>query len=321
MTLGRSWARCPAAHDERGPRTLESRAVGCLVGLGCGDALGGAVEFRNREDLDRSFPDGIREITGGGPHGLAPGEETDDTQMALAIARACTADGIDLDRVAANFLAWYRSAPKDMGNATRHALALMDQGVPWREAGDRLQRRTPGGVAGNGTVMRCAPLALRFRADRVRLVQASLDTARMTHADPRATWGAVALNQAIVYLLDGNAVDTVGRAAVDGIEEPAVVRAIQSVPSLSRDDLRSGGYVLDTLAASFWSLLNTDEAEEAIVTAVGLGADTDTTGAVTGALAGALYGVEAIPERWRRVLLVNDELERLARQLIAWGSG
>lgn len=300
--------------------TLESRAVGCLVGLGCGDALGGAVEFRSREDLDWSFPDGVREIMGGGPHRLEPGEVTDDTQMALAIARACTAEGIDLDMVASNFVAWYRSGPKDIGIATGRALAMMSEGIGWREAGARLQRETPGGVAGNGAIMRCAPLALRFRTDRDRLVQASIDTARMTHADPRATWGAVALNQALVHLLDGDAVDDILDAAGSGVGEPAVVDAVRAVPDMSRDDLRSGGYVLDTLAASLWCIRNSDGPEEAIVAAVGLGDDTDTTGAVTGALAGAAYGIEAIPARWRGMLLVHDELERLARQLVIWNA-
>ena len=100
---------------------LQDRAVGCLLGLACGDALGGAVEFRDRADLDRSFPDGVRDITGGGPHRLETGEYTDDTGMALAIARACTAGGIDLDAVAANFVTWYRSGPKDIGIATTQA--------------------------------------------------------------------------------------------------------------------------------------------------------------------------------------------------------
>ncbi|HEV2067982.1 MAG TPA: ADP-ribosylglycohydrolase family protein, partial [Thermomicrobiales bacterium] len=298
--------------------TRESRAVGCLVGLGCGDALGGAVEFRSRDDLDRSFPRGVREIMGGGPHRLEPGEVTDDTQMALAIARACTVEGIDLDLVASNFVEWYRSGPKDIGIATRNALALISQGVPWREAGERLQRASQQGVAGNGTVMRCAPLALRFRNDRQRLVLASLDTSRMTHADPRATWGAVALNQAIVHLLDGGDPEGILDVAVSDIEEPAVADAILSVPGMSRGDLRSGGYVLDTLTSSFWCVVNRSGVEEAIVAAVSLGDDADTTGAVTGALAGAAHGVEAIPERWRNRLLVLDELDYLARQLIAW---
>jgi len=82
------------------------RAIRCLLGLACGDAMGGAVEFRDRADLYRSYPDGIRDIFGGGPHQLERGEHTDDTAMAPAIARACTEEGIDLHTVAANFVAW-----------------------------------------------------------------------------------------------------------------------------------------------------------------------------------------------------------------------
>ena len=297
---------------------LAHRAEGCLLGLACGDALGGAVEFRNRADIARSFPAGVREIIGGGPHRLERGEITDDTHMAIAIARACDADGIDLDRVVANFLTWYRSGPKDIGNATRQALGLLDDGVPLFEAAERLQRTSTIGTAGNGTVMRCAPVAIRFRSDRPRMIEASIDTARITHADPRATWGAVALNQAIVHLLDGGSPGTVLGAAVEGIEERRVVEAIDRVPQLQYETLRSGGFVLDTLATSLWCLLNRPSAEEAIVTAVTLGDDADTTGAVTGALAGAAWGVAALPERWLAVLQVRDEVGELARSLLAW---
>ena len=295
-----------------------NRAEGCLLGLACGDALGGAVEFRTRADVARSFPGGVREITGGGPHSLELGEITDDTHMAIAIARACDANGIDLDRVAANFLTWYRGGPKDIGNATRQALRLLDTGVPWSEAAERLQRESTMGTAGNGTVMRCAPVAVRFRSDRARLIQASIDTARMTHADPRATWGAVALNQAIVHLLNGGSLGDVLGAAVKGIKEQKVVKAIDQVPTLEYQSLRSGGFVLDTLATSFWCLLNRPSAEEAIVTAVTLGDDADTTGAVTGALAGAAWGAAAMPARWLAVLQVRDEVRELARSLAAW---
>lgn len=120
--------------------SLTERYRGCLLGLACGDALGGAVEFRTRDDLARAFPDGVRAILGGGPHGLEIGEVTDDTAMALAIARACTPEGIDIEAVAANFLSWYRSRPKDIGIATRQAFAFLDQGLPWHEAGERLNR-------------------------------------------------------------------------------------------------------------------------------------------------------------------------------------
>jgi len=297
---------------------LEDRAVGCLLGLACGDALGGAVEFRDRADLDRSFPAGVRDITGGGPHRLETGEYTDDTGMALAIARACTAGGIDLDAVAANFVTWYRSGPKDIGIATTQALELISQGVPWQEAGERLQRNSRQGVAGNGTVMRCAPLALRFRSDRERLRWSSIETSRMTHADPRATWGAVALNQGIDHLLDGGDRSGLVDAAVNGIADERVTDAIVRAPGMMRNDVVSGGYVLDTLNAAFWSLLTTESAEEAIVRAVALGSDADTTGAVTGALAGTLYGASTLPARWLDVLHDVADIRALAIQLVGW---
>ncbi len=299
---------------------LQDRATGCLLGLACGDALGGAVEFRDRSDLDRMYPEGIRDILGGGPHQLARGEYTDDTAMALALARGCNGAGIDLDLVAANFVAWFRSEPKDIGIATAQALRSIDQGVPWQEAGERLQHNSETGVAGNGTVMRCAPLALRFRSDRERLRWSSIETSRMTHADPRAVWGAVALNQGIVHLLDGG--DRLGlvEAAVQDIADRRVVDAIIRAPGMIRDHVMSGGYVLDTLNAAFWSVLSTHSAEEAIGRAVALGSDADTTGAVTGALAGSLYGASALPRRWLAVLHNVEEIRALATQLIAWDS-
>lgn len=298
--------------------TLRERYEGTLLGLAAGDALGGSVEFMPRSAIRRAFPDGVREITGGGPHDLRRGEITDDTAMALAIARACTRDGIDLDQVAANFLEWFRSDPKDIGITTSRALSKMDADVPWREIGDLMLAETPQKLAGNGSVMRCAPVALRFRHDREALRQVSLETARMTHPDPMATWGAVALNQAIAWLLDGGALDDVRDAAVDGVENEDVVRAIREAVDRDYADVASSGFVLDTLGASFWAIAHRDSAEEAIVTAVSMGDDSDTTGAVTGALAGACHGVSALPERWLSVLEPRDELVELADRLHAW---
>ena len=298
--------------------SLRERYEGTLLGLAAGDALGGSVEFMPRSAVLRAHPNGVRDITGGGPHDLRKGEVTDDTAMALAIARACTPEGIDLDQVAANFLQWYRSDPKDIGITTSRALAKMDAGVPWREIGDRMMAETPRKLAGNGSVMRCAPVALRFRSDRERLRRVSIDTARMTHPDHMATWGSVALNQGIAWLLDGGSLDGLVPAAIDGVENEDVLRAIQESVNRKYDDVTSTGFVLDTLRASFWSITNRDSAEEAIVTAVSMGDDTDTTGAVTGALAGALYGVDALPERWLSVLEPRDELIELAGNLLAW---
>ena len=299
---------------------LERRAAGCLLGLACGDALGGTVEFMPRQEVASRYPDGLRDIVGGGPHRLEPGEYTDDTAMALAISRACTADGIDLDAVAAGFVDWYRSGPKDIGNATANALRLLDRGVPWQDAGEQLQAASRDGVAGNGTVMRCAPIAIRFLTDPKRLRKASIETSRMTHADPRATWGAVALNQAIAWLLEGGEIAGAQAAAVADVDDMRVVAALGAVPHISRDDICSGGYVLDTLQAAFWCLERSESAEEAIVQAVMLGDDADTTGAVAGALAGAAYGVDRLPDRWLAVLHDRDEIRELALQLAGWST-
>jgi len=298
--------------------TLRERYDGVLLGLAAGDALGGSVEFMPRSAVLRAHPNGVREITGGGPHDLRRGEVTDDTAMALAIARACTAEGIDLDQVAANFLEWYRSDPKDIGITTSRALAKMDAGVSWHEIGDRMMAETPQKLAGNGSVMRCAPIALRFRSDRERLRRASIDTSRMTHPDPMATWGSVALNQAIAWLLNGGSLDGAIAAAIEGVENEDVVKVITGSVDRPYDAVTSSGFVLDTLGASFWALAHRDSAEEAIVTAVSMGDDTDTTGAVTGALAGAYYGAAALPERWLSVLEPRDELVDLAGRLLAW---
>ncbi len=304
--------------DMAGP-SLAERYLGCLVGLACGDALGGPFEFRSRADIAREHPDGPREFTGGGWLSLAPGEITDDTQMTLALARACGADGLDIDRLVAEFVAWYRSNPKDIGVTTRSALSRLARGESWEEAGEAVQREAGAkGAAGNGTVMRCAPVGMRFRRDPRGLVRASVDSARITHADPRCTWGAVAVNQAIAHLLDGGDITGTPEAAIIGVPEERVRDAVSGAGGTERDALRAGGYVLDTIRSAFWCMAHHQGFEETVIAAVALGDDADTTGAVTGALVGAAYGVAAIPARWRDAVQHRAELEGLAASLLAW---
>lgn len=298
--------------------SLEERYLGSLIGLACGDALGGPVEFQSRSQMDQRFPDGLREFIGGGWLSLAPGEITDDTQMTLDVARSlCAYPAGDMTDLAARFLAWRTSDPKDIGNTTRDAIERLAHGVAWHEAGEQtVQHRGPRASAGNGAIMRCAPVALRFRADPVRRRTISIDVSRITHAHPQCTWASVAINQTLAALLDGASIAVAIDSGRTDIEDDAVCLAIEQVSFASRDEIRAGGYVLDTMGAAFWSLLQTDSFEEALVTAVGLGDDTDTTGAVTGALAGAYYGIEAIPVRWREQVQYADELSSLARQLL-----
>ncbi|MGH2562303.1 MAG: ADP-ribosylglycohydrolase family protein [Thermomicrobiales bacterium] len=296
---------------------LADRYRGCLLGLACADALGGPVEFLSRAEIARLHPNGPREFTGGGWLHLAPGEITDDTQMTLALARSLADGGpLDMADIAARFVAWADSKPKDIGSTTRGALDLLAQGVPWDEAGERIQQAAlPRGAAANGSVMRCAPIALRFRGDLPGLVQASIATSRVTHADPRCTWGTVAVNQAIAYLLDGGSIRDAIAAAVVDVPETRVVEAVYTASRRGRDEIRSGGFVLDTIVAAFWSLSSNDSFEETVVASVALGDDADTTGAVAGALAGAHYGASAIPTRWLELLQPRVELVALADRL------
>jgi ADP-ribosyl-[dinitrogen reductase] hydrolase len=297
---------------------LTGRYRGCLLALACGDALGGPVEFGSRADIAAEHPDGVRDFIGGGPWRLAPGEVTDDTQMTLALARSLARGGAyDMNDVAKQFVAWMRSGPKDIGNQTHAALALINDGMSWEDAGKHIQREAlPKGAAGNGSIMRCAPVALRFRTEPEAIVQASIDTSRITHSDPRCTWSCVAVNQAITHLLNGGSLDTVVEVAASGVAETRVVDAVTKAGGLARDEVRSGGYVLDTLTAAFWSLLTHGSLEETLVAAVALGEDTDTTAAVAGAMAGAYYGVEAIPGRWLEQLEPREELIALADRLL-----
>jgi ADP-ribosyl-[dinitrogen reductase] hydrolase len=297
---------------------MADRYRGCLLGLACGDALGGPVEFKSRDWIAERYPSGVRDFVGGGWLHLAPGEITDDTQMTLALARSLAEGGrLDAEDVGRQFLSWYRSRPKDIGNTTRAALAYLDAGMPWDDAGDQVQREAGAkGAAGNGAVMRCAPVALRYRADPGSVRSASIDTSRITHADPRCTWSAVAVNQAIVHLLAGGDLAGLARSATAGIDEPRVVEAVERAGGLGRDTVRSGGYVLDTVTAACWALLHHDTLEETIIAAVSLGDDADTTGAVAGALAGARYGAAAIPDRWLKLLQPREELTDLADRLL-----
>jgi ADP-ribosyl-[dinitrogen reductase] hydrolase len=297
--------------------SLMDRYLGTMLGLACGDALGGPVEFRSREDIAAEFPGGVREFIGGGWLSLAPGEVTDDTQQTLILADALTAEGLDLEGFARGLIAWLKGNPKDIGDTTRIALNALAAGVPPLEAGAvALAQRGERGAASNGALMRCAPLALRFVGDPERLVRASLDSARVTHAEERAAWATVALNQALVHLLrDGDLADAPG-AAVENIPNSELRGVILSAAHRQRDEVRAKGFVLETIGAAFWSLLHSESAREAIELAVAFGDDADSTGAVTGALAGAHYGAIQLPGSWLEGVQFREQLEAEALRLL-----
>jgi ADP-ribosyl-[dinitrogen reductase] hydrolase len=294
---------------------LRDRYRGALVGSAVGDALGATVEFKSRAEIVRTHGQ-LRDIIGGGWLRLRAGEVTDDTQMALCIARSLAERGeFDGDDIAARFVDWYRSNPPDIGNTTRDALVRLASGVPWQEAGQQTHEAMRPRDASNGSVMRCAPVALMARADPQANARYSVDSSRITHANPLCIAGCIALNAGIAALLSDPATDALS-VAINVTDNVTVRESLRSAPEHTPESLDAGGYVLATLQSSFWAMANHDALEETIIAAVNLGDDADTTGAVAGALAGARWGYNAIPERWLDVLIGRDELVELADRLL-----
>ncbi|GAC1561921.1 MAG: ADP-ribosylglycohydrolase family protein [Herpetosiphon sp.] len=304
------------------PDELKDRFRGVLLGLATGDALGGPVEFMNRYEIIQKRGKPVRDMIGGGTFKLAPGETTDDTAMARALAESLAARGaFDCDDVAQHYVAWIQTNPKDVGVTTRRSLEAWQKGVTVPNGAMGVHRLLGGRSAGNGTVMRCAPIALRFLYDERKLIDASRDDALITHFDAQAWTGSVAINMLITRLCRGHDIPTAIRDVAQHIAQlpKATVSVAQVLEKIAGDEdsrtLPTTGFVLDTLRIAVWSLLRSQDFEEAVVAAVNCGGDSDTQGAVSGALAGARWGYKAIPQRWLDVLWGRDELVGLADRL------
>ncbi len=294
---------------------LRNRYRGALVGSAVGDALGATVEFMSRAEIARQFGQ-LREIIGGGWLNLPAGEVTDDTQMALCIATSLAEHGkFSGDDIAVRFVEWYRSNPPDIGNTTRDALVRLAADVPWQDAGQQTHEKLRPRDASNGSVMRCAPVALFARGDEEANRRYSEDSSRITHANPLCVDGCVALNAAIAVLLNDADSDPLD-VAIASTSNETIRATLRAVPTQNASTLKSGGYVLETLQSALWALTTHDRLEDVVVAAVNLGDDADTTGAVAGALAGARWGFDAIPSRWLDILRCRDELVELADRLL-----
>lgn len=299
-----------------------SDARGMLLGLACGDALGRPVEFQSPDRIERKHGR-VTEMLSDGTHRQPAGTITDDTEMALCIARSLADNGgFNPADIADRFADWKASGPFDIGIMTSNALRRIQDGESWDEAGQNEWEASPeGSNAGNGCLMRCAPYAIAFRDDPDRLVEVSRQSSAITHADPRCQWSCALFNRTLANLLADK--DRPLETAQTALESDLLEEVNQSVEPVlaSRHgqradlDLENSGYVVTTLQAGLFHGLTADSAEEAIVDAVMMGGDTDTIGAVVGAVAGTRFGVDALPERWLDSLAVRDELDTLASHL------
>ena len=294
------------------------RARGVLLGLACGDALGRPVEFKSASAISSEHGQ-LTEMVGYGTWNQPPGTITDDTDQALCIARSLVErETFDAADIAERFVAWYDSGPFDIGGMTRRALRLLSQGESWTRAGQQVWEQSPEGQnAGNGSTMRCPPLAIPYATDWNRLVRVSRQSSQITHYDPRCTYGCDVLNCTIAGFLQDD--DDPLERALDRTEPDApdeLVEALRLIPDhVDKDQLSNSGYVVHTLQTALHDGLTANSAEDAIVTAVNRGGDTDTIGAVAGAVAGARFGASSLPNRWLEEINERDELEELAMAL------
>lgn len=289
--------------------TLHDRALGSYLGLAVGDALGATVEFMTPREIAATH--GVhRDLTGGGWLRLRPGQVTDDTQMALALGSAIIASpgGWDLRAVADAYLAWMQSRPPDIGHTCRRGIRRYQQtGV--------LEAPPTDDSAGNGAAMRNLPVVLSTLHDDPAFRERSLAQARITHHHPLSDAAVLALGEITRAWLRGAPLAAgLCLAHVLAADHPAF--KFRPWPG------RAGGYIVETVQTVFDALFNTDTLEDCLVTVVNRGGDADTTGALAGQLAGALYGVEAIPARWLRRLdpAVRAAIERQVLSLLAGSS-
>lgn len=284
---------------------MVERARAAFLGLALGDALGATVEFMLPGEI-RAAHGVHRELTGGGWLRLKPGQVTDDTQMSLCAARAIdAAGGWSLRGVAEAFAGWLKSRPVDVGSTCRAGIRrYMLQGT---------FEGPPGAWdAGNGAAMRVLPVALLTLGDDRALARLAVEQARLTHHHPLSDAACVLVGRLVQLACLGYSLRQLQAAAL---------AAAEAEPKLAFTPYRglATGYVVDTMQTVLHHLFSTDGFEACLVAVVNQGGDADTTGAIAGAVAGAYYGLDALPRRWLRRLdpAVAEEAARLAERLVA----
>jgi len=290
------------------PASERDRVFGCLFGLAVGDALGAPIEGYPREEVRQRYGK-ITDMMGGGWLKLEPGQFTDDTEMALAIVEAIEETRcIDLEAIARAFLKWKKTAV-NIGGQTFMALSALERGISPEEAGTVVWRESGSWLAGNGCIMRTAPIGLYLRwATFEERGEASRKVASITHGDPRCLDACALLDHIIAHLAIGEEVPLeLIKQWARGMH-PSVATRVKDLEKVEMESLSTGGFVLDTLQAGVWFLLNAHSFKEGLVDAVSLGQDADTTGAVTGALLGSKFGVNSIPGGWLDKLKDKDKL-------------
>jgi ADP-ribosyl-[dinitrogen reductase] hydrolase len=302
--------------------TREDRYIGCLLGLAVGDALGTTLEFTSPGSFDP-----IDDMVGGGPFSLKPGQWTDDTSMALCLAESLTETGkFDAADQMERYVRWWKNGHFsstgrcfDIGGTTSSSLArFQGDGDPYAGPTDEYS-------AGNGSIMRLAPVPMRYSHDAAEAIAKAADSSRTTHGAQAAVdacrymagilVGALARGESKEVLLSPSYTPVPGSWDDDPLHPEIAEIAGGSFKRKNPPEIRGTGFVVQSLEAALWAFHNSDDFRTGALMAVNLGEDADTTGAVYGQIAGAYYGAEGIPSSWREKITMREEIESFSERL------
>jgi ADP-ribosylglycohydrolase len=299
----------------------QDRYRGSLLGLGIGDALGAPLEFKTPGTFEP-----IDAMIGGGPHAVEPGEWTDDTSMALCLAESLIeCGGFDPRDQMERYVRWWREGYNsskgycfDIGNTIRGALSRFEA------TGEPFSGSTDAHSAGNGSIMRLAPVPLYFAGDPAEAIRMSAESSRTTHGAPEAVDACRYLAALLVGAVHGATKEELlsdhhSPAAGLWDSEPLAPRiaeiAAGSYKGKSALLIQGSGYVVKSLEAALWAFHSTDNFRDGCLAAVNLGDDADTTGAVYGQIAGAYYGAGGIPEEWLEQVFWREKIGGIVDRL------
>ncbi|MBK7341732.1 MAG: ADP-ribosylglycohydrolase family protein [Saprospiraceae bacterium] len=306
-----------------------STVAGALFGVAVGDALGVPVEFSDRSILDKNPVTGMQ---GYGTWNQPPGTWSDDSSLTFCLAEELCRSSPDPDHLGSLFLRWYREAwwtahdqVFDIGGTTSEALHRLELGIPAISSGPSGERQN-----GNGALMRMLPLvfSLNDMADEQARWTVTCCMAGITHGHIRSHLACHIYLEMARQIMEGHSLmdayirichtipNFCSTAGIPIEECDHYSRMLDgNLQSVERADIRGSGYVVQSLEAALWCLLTTSSYADAVLIAVNLGEDTDTTAAVCGGLAGLHYGVDSIPTAWRENLAKANQIEELSKRL------
>lgn len=292
------------------------RAMGALLGLAIGDAIGTALEFVSREQITEPLTD----MVGGGPFNLQPGQWTDDTSMALCLGESLLEHGFDMHDQLNRYLDWYEYGYMsstgmcfDIGCTTAQALRR------YRDSGVTRAGSTNPNDAGNGSLMRLAPVVIYFQDDPEAATHYAKEQSKTTHQAPECLQACQLMAEILLRALKGQSKTEVLASSDLDIDLSPGMKSIArgEYKKKSPHEIRGTGYVVNCLEAALWCFYITENFADCVLTAANLGDDADTTAAVAGQIAGAFYQVSGIAKDWQNRVHMGSEIKYMAMRLMS----